>query len=156
MAETTIAQLETALKTVTDRVDKLDPLIQGKEHLYFRCLHSHKLFPFDYVAEWGRKYGIGIGGDVRSECFDTEYNIMPSLEKIKKVEQIMHPMKVSGAPIDAVFLSRPAPKSMLLIPAHLDPDAEERGLLVRAKQLQNPNNRIQVLLIKAREEGLIR
>lgn len=147
--------LKAQLKTVTDRVDKLDPLIQGKQHMYFICLHSGLYLPGDYVKEWGRKYGIGLGGDARSECLDSEYNTRPALTGIRTLQDIMHPCKVSGAPLDVIFLSRPAPKAMLLITAREDRDGRKRGILMREKQLKNPNNRIAALTAIAAKEGLV-
>lgn len=154
-AQAAIDSLESSLKTVTDRIDMLDPLVQGKQHMYFMCLHSQKLFPHDYIKEWGKKYGIGLGGDPRSECLDSDYNVRPSLEGIRTIEDIMHPCKISGAPLDVVFLAAPAPESMRLITAREDRDGRKRGILLRKKQLKNPLNRIAALTSVAVKEHLV-
>lgn len=143
------------LKTVTDRIDHLDPLIQGKENMYFVCLHSRKFFPADYVKLWGHKYGIGMGGDPRSECLDSEYNVRPSLEGIRSLEDIMHPCKISGAPLDVVFTSSPAPKDRLLIPTYMDRNGAQRGKIMRANQLKREGNKIATMCAIAVEKGLV-
>lgn len=148
-AQEVINALEENLKSITDRIDMLDPLIQGKSHMYFRCLHSGKYYPSDFIKEWGKKYGIGLGGDPRSECLDSDYDTTPSLDNIISLEQIMHPCKVSGAPLDVVFLSKEAPKSDLLIPAYIDKRGKERGKIMRLNQLKNPRNRIKAIMAKA-------
>ena len=148
-------QLEAALKTVTDRLDHLDPLITGKEYMYFRCLHSGKFFPADYIKEWGRKYGIGLGGDPRSECLDSQYNVKPSLEGIRTLDDIMHPCKISGAPLDVVYASKKAPASLLLITKNQDRNGSKRGALMRANQLKHPDNRIAALTAVAVRDGLV-
>jgi len=148
-------QLEAALKTVTDRLDHLDPLIAGKEVMYFRCLHSGKFFPADYIKEWGRKYGIGLGGDPRSECLDSQYHVKPSLEGIKTLDDIMHPCKISGAPLDVVYAARKAPASSLLITSQNDRYGEKRSRIMRANQLKNKENRIAALTAVAVRDGLV-
>lgn len=153
--EKAIAAIEKNLLTVTDRLDMLDPLIQSKQHMYFRCLHSGKFFPADYIKEWGRKYGIGLGGDPRSEALDSDYYTRPSLEGIKTIEDIMHPCKISGAPLDVAFLSKVPPADQLLITSQGDRDGSRRGRLMRANQLRNPLNKIAALVSVAVRENLV-
>lgn len=153
--EQKVEEILSSLRTVTDRIDMLDPLIEGKQNMYFVCLHSGMYFPADYIKMWGKKYGIGLGGEARSECLDTEYNVRPALEGIKTIEDIMHPCKVSGAPLDVVFTSKPVPKSRLLITSYHDRRGELRGPLMRKKQLRNPLNQIAALTTVAMKEGLI-
>lgn len=144
-----LAAIEANLQSVTDNTAKLDKLIKGGELMYFQCLHSGKFYPPDYVKQWGRLYGIGLGRDVVSECLDTAYDVEPSLYKIRSVSQIMHPCFVSRAPMDVAFLVSPPAPSDLLIPAYKDRLGDKRGLLMRDNQLKNPQNRIRAYLAKA-------
>jgi len=155
IAAMTAAAIEENLKNVTDRIDMLDPLIQGKQHMYFVCLHSGLFYPADYIKQWGKKYGIGHGGEPRSECLDTEYNTRPALDNIRSIADIMHPCKISGAPLDVIYASQPAAPGQMLVTQWQDRNGTIRGKLMRAKQLSNPLNQIAALTSIAVKEGLV-
>lgn len=152
--EAKVLEIETNLQSVTDSTAQLDALVTGKAHMYFVCLHSGKYFPANYVKEWGRLYGVGLGRDVVSECLDSQYEVVPSLHNIRSLKQIMHPVVASRAPLDVIYLPEPAPESELLIPAYQDKFGDARAEIIRANQLNNPANLIQVALAKADSEVL--
>lgn len=134
--------MEILLKTVTDRMDALDAMVTGKKDMYFRCSHSGMLFPPDYVKEWGRKYGIGLGPEPVSECLDSQYYVAPPDPRTcQTLEDYMHPMGNTKAQIDFVLLPAASPHDMLVL-AKDDPRYNTRKLILRAKQVANPKSKI--------------
>ena len=154
-AEARIAKLEANLKSVTDRLDHLDPLIEGREHMYFRCSHSGLFFPADYAKQWGRKYGIGLGTTVVSECLDSHYETFPTVHSgLRSDTDVMHPVGVSWAPVQLIYTSAPVKKERMLIVDRDDPRMFRRAPLLRAKQLANPSNRIHLAFGDAVKKGV--
>ena len=150
-------EIEANLKAITDRLDHLDPLVTGKEFLFFRCSHSGKFFPGDYVKEWGRRYGVGIGGEVRSEALDTMYEVDPMLHKsLRSIKQIMHPCKVSGAPVIPVFLAKIPARKDLLIPEFEDKYGDARAEILLSYQMKNKRSKIRLYqTMYAKQFGLV-
>lgn len=137
----TLEQIESNLKTVTDRLDHLDNLVAGKEELVFRCSHSGLFFPSDYISQWGRKYGIGLGKEVVSECLDTLYHNKPILpEEARTEDQIMYPFGVSRAQMDAFFVSPQAAADNKPVLDIEDPVYIKRAPILIAKQLAHPGS----------------
>lgn len=135
-------EMEVYLKTVTDRLDALDQLIQGKKDMYFRCSHSGLLFPADYIKEWGRKYGIGLGPDPVSECLDSQYYVSPPDPRTcQTLEDYMHPFGNTKAQVDFVLLPAAAPHDMLVLSKD-DPRYNIRKTILREKQRKNPKSKI--------------
>lgn len=151
----TIEELEQALLALTDRLDHLDPLVQGMEHLYFRCSHSGLFFPADYLSQWGRKYGVGLGPQPVSECLNSRYDIFPTAHSNMRSElDVMHPLDVSMAPVVPVFSTDVMPPGRMLVLAMDDPWNYVRSKFLRAKQLLNPANQIQLALGAAKAQGV--
>lgn len=126
----------------------------------FRCSHSGLLLPPDYAKEWGRKYGVGLGPNVVSECVDTHYWRDPphwSQRGIRSVEQIMHPVCPTYAQVDLIdhpaekWEDIPADQKMIL---RSEPDsARRRAAVLLQKQLQN-SQQLRMMHAAAREKGL--
>lgn len=145
----TIEQLESELYTITDQVGKLMDLINGKGLIHaFRCGHSGLLFEGDYLKEWGRKYGIGLGPQPVSEVLDSRYDCAPPrlTANIRSIDQIMHPLAHTFAQVDMVMV-RPeeltGDKAAVTMAA--DPYMQRRARIVLQKQLVNPRSRIPML-----------
>ncbi len=150
----TIEEIEKNLKSITDRLDMLDPLVQGKKHLYFRCSHSGLYFPADYIREWGRKYGKGLDIHPVSECWDSMYHIYPTVSRNQgSLAETMHPVRSSFAPINDFFASREMPKEFMLLTDVDDPNKKRRVPLIIAKQRKNKANKLDVAIAVARQEG---
>lgn len=145
------------LRTVTDSNKNLDAIMKDGKHVWFRCLHSFLLFPGDYLRLWGKKYGIGLGGEPRSECLDSIYNITPYIGRgVRDIEQIMHPVKISGAPLDYVLMSPAEAAGQRLITSYEDVRMMKRGRLLLAKQLENPRSQVALFRTKFLTQGGIK
>lgn len=147
--EARIAELESQLRSVTDNVGRLMDQVTQKGYLpAFRCGHSGLLLPGDYVKEWGRLYGIGLGIHPVSEVLDSEYEVAPPAvtPEIRRIEQIMHPVRNSCAQVDMVMVSPEELEASAAILDLEDPNMDERMLIVRARQLKNPASRLPAML----------
>jgi hypothetical protein len=145
-------QIEEALAAITSRLTVLDTILKAAKAgrvmvMAFHCNHSGLYFPADYCKEWGKLYGIGLGSAVVSEVFDTDYNIPPPDidPTIRRIEQIMHPVRIAGASVNLVTIGEEYYKTNLAICAKDDPFVERRAAIVRAKQLVNPHSTLRVL-----------
>lgn len=146
----TLEEAEAQIRSVTDKVGRLMDLVQQKGFVpAFRCGHSGLWYPGDYVKEWGRRYGIGLGPSPVSEVLDSVYDVAPPAitPEIRRIEQIMHPLQVSMAQVDfdmvpAGTFEAPGPVAIL---AADDPDMDARARICRKKQLANPNGRLHIM-----------
>lgn len=158
MNETEVARLEAVeanLRTVTDKIGGLMDLILQKDFQpMFFCGHSRLFLPGDYLKEWGRLYGIGLGPDPVSEVLDTDYETAPPeiTPRIRSIEQIMHPVRSSRAQVDFIMVApgKAIEKAVLEIE---DPYMDRRAPIVRAKQLKNPRGRLRTMAAAWAAEG---
>lgn len=140
--------LEAALKATTDQTGGLMDTVQKKGFVpAFVCNHSGLYLPGDYVKEWGRLYGIGLGPDPVSEVLDTDYHTEPPAitPSIRRIEQIMHPVGPCFAQVDRVMVHPSMFKTAPAIMDHEDLEMEKRAVIVRAKQLQNSRGRLRTM-----------
>lgn len=96
----------------------------------FRCSRTGVMFPRDYVEEWGRKYGIGLGPVPLSEALVNDYH-----RDIVGDNGGMHPLSVCRAQVDLVDVTDAeyaANKAILDID---DDKYKVRSVLMRNKQL---------------------
>lgn len=143
------------VKSLTDHMTMVDEVFRqarmGRDMtLAFVCGHSRLLLPGDYVKEWGKKYGIGLGPSPVSEVLDSEYDVDPPAitNHTRSIEQIMHPLRVSCAQVDfdLVETSLLDPRNgTAAILAQDDPYLDARARVVRSKQLVNPRGRLQLM-----------
>lgn len=142
-------EIEAMLLSVTDKTGALMDRVTGKGMVpAFQCGHSGLLLPGDYVKEWGRKYGIGLGPHPVSEVLDTDYSIPPApiTPDLRRIEQIMHPFGVSFAQVDLMLVT---PNDLEVKAAILDQDDRgmyERVKILREKQLANPRGQLRAHL----------
>jgi len=148
ISDTRLAAIEANLRTVTDRVGGLMDKILKKGFVpMFRCAHSGLLLPADYIKEFGRSYGIGLGPSPVSEVLDSDYHTSPAVPKGAKLHsasQIMHPVGPCMSQVDFDMFE---PDVAKLNAAVLDKDdwgMHKRAEIVRAKQLTNPRSRIRL------------
>lgn len=142
----TLEELETALKTATDKISVIDDVINGKANLVWRCSHSGLMYPADYVSQWGRKYGISLGKEVVSECLDTNYHVKPiSPDKARRPEHIMFPFGFSRASVDAFFVPLEVANKNMPVLHNDDPLYETRTPILRAKQMAKKDSTLKIL-----------
>lgn len=103
----------------------------------FRCARTGVMYPEDYVEEWGRKYGIGLGPVPVSEALTNQYHI--DVAESKDSRRTMHPVGVCRAQLDHVTVSQEEYDAHVAILAIDDPDMTTRGELMRTKQLRKSN-----------------
>ena len=143
--EEQIATLEANLRSVTDQVGRLMDQISGKGlEPVFRCSHSGLFLPADYVKEWGRKYGIGLGHSPVSEVLDSDYDTDPPelTNRTRRIEQVMHPVGPCMAQMDFLLVM---PGQSFAVLDLEDPAMETRAIIVREKQLKNPKSRLPLM-----------
>ena len=102
----------------------------------FRCSRTGMCYPDDYVEQWGRKYGIGLGPTPVSEALVSEYN--GPIAQVSDQNMLMHPLATCKAQIDyiekvsAEDIAAGKDKPILAVD---DPLIMTRGPMMRAKQL---------------------
>jgi len=147
----TLEEMEANLRTVTDQVGRLMDQVQQKGFVpAFRCGHSQLLFPADYLKMWGHIYGIGLGPQPVSEVLDTDYDTAPPdiTPEVKRIEQIMHPLRASSAQMDFVMVAPNVYADSLAVLEREDRDIELRAGIIRKRQLVNPRGRLRVMQAK--------
>jgi len=146
MNELEEAKLLADVKSITDHMKMVDQVFKAKGlgrnlTVAFRCNHSGLYFPGDYLREWGRKFGIGLGGVPVSECLDTDYySSLPefgSLNGVSNPDQIAYPVRVSFASLDHELIDESHLITNGLIPAIEDLRMEKRMKIIIPKQLSN-------------------
>lgn len=148
---TALQEIEDALLSITDQVGGLMDRVMQKGFIpVFRCTHSGLLLPGDYVKNWGRVYGVGMGPNPLSEVLNTNYDLrLPEITPdIQSLDQLMHPVEVSAAQVDWLMV-HPS-EAQFAVPAAGDANMKIRGQILRDKQANNPANRMAVLRAKWR------
>lgn len=142
------------VKSITDRMDLVDSIIKSErlgqpKVLAFRCGHSGLYLPPDYVKEWGRLYGIGLGPSPCSEVLDSDYHTAPPAinEQTRSFDQVMHPVGNSFAQVDSVLVYAAEVEGHEAICAKDDPYMEARVTIVRARQDVNPMSKRKILKV---------
>lgn len=145
-------ELEVAVGALTSRMSAIDAAFKKSKMniestMVFRCAASGLFYPDDYVKQWGRKYGIGLGPTVCSESLQTDYETNPPNidNTIKKVDQIMHPVYNIKCQMDWHVVEVAEAKTNMAILEQEDQDIFERGIVLLGKQLKNKRNRIHIL-----------
>lgn len=100
----------------------------------YRCSRTGVLFPPDYVEEWGRKYGIGLGPVPVSEALVNLY--ADQVAESEDSQKTMHPVGTCHAQIDFIEVSEQEWQDNKAVLAIDDPKMNVRAQLMRDKQLQ--------------------
>lgn len=139
--------LEASIREVTDKTGGLmDLVLQKNFEPGFICGHSRLFFPPDYLKEWGKLYGIGLGPDPVSEALDSDYDTAPPeiTPRTRSIDQIMHPLMVTRAQVDFVLLP-PGSGIARAVLAEEDTALEKRVAIIRPKQLANKRGQLRVM-----------
>jgi hypothetical protein len=95
-------------------------------------------YPDDYVEQWGRKYGIGLGPKPVSEALVSSYHFPIAIPE-GAAERAMHPLEVCQSQMDYVdkipAADITAGKDQTILACN-DPDMRLRADLMRDKQLE--------------------
>lgn len=141
----TTEELEAAIKACTSRLDMLDQVIKSAKMgapvtIAFKCNHSGLYYPADYVKEWGKLYGHGLGPDPVSEMLDSDYDTPPPRpdDRTMDITTIMHPLRVTRVQVDLVTVPQDEYDENRAVIAIDDPRIITRAKICRAKQLDNP------------------
>lgn len=141
------------IASVTDRLDAMDEIMRAEGKGVdmipaFRCGHSGLFYPGDYIREWGRLYGIGLGPQPVSEALDSDYETAPPAitPNIRSENQIMHPLRHCLAQMDWVLLTAEAFQEGAAVLAIADRTMTVRAPILRQKQMDNPRSRLRLVL----------
>jgi hypothetical protein len=117
----------------------------------YQCASTGLYFPADYIEQWGRKYGIGLGPTPCSEAWESCYETAPAKggRDIQSSEQLGHGIRVCGAPVFPVDVSEQAYADGKAILQSEDPTGKARWAIVRAIQDTNPRSRRKLVLTNA-------
>lgn len=99
----------------------------------FRCSRTGVLFPGDYVEEWGKRYGIGLGSVPVSEALTNRYDIPVASSRDER--QTMHPVGVCRAQVDLVDVPEEEFTANAAVLAIEDISMERRAPIMRGRQL---------------------
>lgn len=142
------------VKSLTDHKTMVDEVFKqmrvGRNMiLVFQCGHSGLYLPGDYVKNWGRAYGVGLGPNPVSEVLDTDYHTDPPAitPEIQSIEQIMHPIGNSLAQVDYMLVEETAAADSMAVLAAADPYMRRRAAIVRGKQMVNPRSRLRNMAV---------
>jgi len=156
-----IETLVANVKSITDRLDLVDQVLKanrlGRDTVMaFRCGESGLLYPGNYVKDWGKQYGIGLGPHPVSESLQSEYEVAPPAitPEIQSIEQIMHPLRSSGAQMDMVLVDASEFSESAAVLAKDDARMRLRVPILISKQLNNSRGRIKLMRMQFDKEGV--
>lgn len=141
--------LEENVRSVSDSNRIIDEILKANRMgrnmvMAFQCGESGLYYPPDYIKEWGKLYGIGLGPHPVSESLQSEYEVAPPAitPETQSLLQIMHPVRSSCAQmdLDLVDASVFADKAAVLV--HEDPLMRRRVPILYSKQVANPRGRL--------------
>lgn len=111
----------------------------------FRCARTNLLYPEDFVEEWGRKYGIGLGPVPISEALVNDYH----RKVVEDGEEPMHPLSVCRAQVDLVDVTPEEFAEREAVLAIDDPKLNRRSGIMRGRQIMKSHKLRQLLPEKA-------
>jgi hypothetical protein len=137
------------VKAITDRLDLVDKVFKAARIgvdmvLVFQCNESGLYYPGDFVRGWGLDWGLLLGPDVCSESLQSQYDVAPPLpdRTTLHMDQIMHPLRVSRAQVDAHLVERSIAEANMAVPAKGDEEMRQRAPILLLKQRANPISRL--------------
>lgn len=155
MNEKELEALVMNVKAISDRLTIVDKILKERGAgvdmvLAFQCGHSRLYYPADYVKEWGKLYGIGLGPDVCSEALNSAYDVPPPAitPAIRSIDQIMHPLMHCRSQMDTVLVERSIFHKGKAVLGVEDGWYQRRAPILRNKQLQNPRGQVRILQMR--------
>lgn len=137
------------VRSITDHLSIVDEILKaaglGRQMVMaFRCGESNLLYPADYVKNWGKKYGIGLGPHPVSESLQSEYDVNPPAitGEIQTLDQIMHPLRSSCAQMDLALVDASTFKDQAAVLVLGDEKMKRRTPILYARQCANPRGRL--------------
>lgn len=103
--------------------------------LRFRCARTGLIYPADYIEEWGRKYGIGLGPIPVSEALINDYHRPVAVPDNGDESLTMHGLSVCRSQMDYVEVTEEEIERKSPVLAINDPTYRVRGQIMRDKQL---------------------
>jgi len=94
-------------------------------------------FPADYVENWGKKYGIGLGSEPISEALTNRYDV--PIAEAADGKRTMHPVGVCRAQVDLVDVPEEVAAERMAVLAIDDPNMNRRASIMRDRQLLHGN-----------------
>ncbi len=149
MTEQKEMELLANVKSITDHLTIVDEILKANRMgrnmvMAFQCGESGLYYPANYIKDWGKKFGIGLGPHPVSESLQSEYDVAPPAITPETLDlaQIMHPIRSSCAQmdLDLVDASVFASESAVLVAE--DPNMRKRAPILYAKQVANPRGRL--------------
>lgn len=121
----------------------------------YKCASTGLLFPADYIEQWGRKYGIGLGPVPCSEAWESNYEMPVSSapRDIQNGNQIGHSIRVCGLPVFPVEVTEQEFQAGKAILNSEDPNGRKRWDIIRAIQDSNPRSRRGLALTRIVQEA---
>lgn len=137
------------VKSFTDHMIYVDRVFKaariGEEMvLVFQCGESGLFYPANYVREWGKEWGDGLGPSPVSESLQTSYDVAPPEidRSITRIEQVMHPVRNCMSQVDVDLVDASVAAYNMAIPMKGDEDMRLRAPILYAKQLVNKASKI--------------
>lgn len=115
--------------------------------LAFRCSRTGLYYPGDYVEEWGRKYGRGLGPVPVSEAYVNIYSSPCVVAGEGK--HTMHPIGNCASQVDLVEVEEDVYQANRAIVALDDPDGSLRIAVMRGRQLVHSETMAQLFPAEA-------
>lgn len=100
----------------------------------FRCSRTGLLFPSDYVENWGKKYGIGLGSVPVSEAL---VNLYDGQQPVGEGENKMFAVGVCRAPISYQEVEQSEYDDKKAVIAIDDISYALRAPIMRSRQISN-------------------
>lgn len=149
MTEEQEQELLANVKSVTDRMTIVDSILKANRMgvdmvMAFQCGESGLYYPANYVKDWGKSYGIGLGPHPVSESLQSEYDVAPPAitSETQNLVQIMHPLRSSGAQMDLCTVGAEWFAAHQAVPVQGDEKMAKRAPILYAKQVANPRGRL--------------
>jgi len=156
------AELLANVKSFTDHMTYVDAVFKaarlGKDMvLTFQCGESGLYFEGDYLRNWGRRYGIGLGPSPVSETLQSDYDVDPPeiSPLMRAVTEVMHPLRVSGSQVDALLVAKKDFEGACAVVAKDDPYLKARLPILWAKQMKNGNSRLKQMVVAFEQAGKV-
>jgi len=125
-------------------------LNKNRPNNLYRCQKTGLYFPEDYLDEWGRKYGIGLGRDPVSECLEVQWeNKIAIPRNLQSIKQIMFPLGQNMATVEAVSVEYKEAVNNMAICMKMDPFLVRRADKLYEYQYRHRNGRLKGYLAAA-------